>query len=317
MPQIGSTFSGNKFSKNGHLETILPAVFRRNVVSYTRERVPLPDTDFIDLDWLKQGNKKLLLLFHGLEGSSHSQYILGFAKYFSAHGFDICAVNFRSCSGEPNELLSSYHSGASHDVDFIVKHINLNYSYEKLYATGFSLGGNVLLKYLGEQVYTLPQNLKSAAAFSVPIDLAASSKKLSSLSNSVYMRRFLGSLNQKLYEKKTRFPDALNIDGLEKIKTFDEWDDRFTAPIHGFLGSADYYKKSSSKQFLKGISIPTLLVNAQNDPFLAAECFPNEIEIGENLFFESPKYGGHCGFAKSVPNGEYFSEERALHFFSN
>ncbi|MBJ7428232.1 MAG: alpha/beta fold hydrolase, partial [Bacteroidia bacterium] len=179
MPIINSTFKGNKWIKNKHLETILPALFRKVSVPYQRERLELADGDFMDLDWIQNNNDYLLLLFHGLEGSSQSQYIKGFAKHFSTQNFDICVVNFRSCSGENNRLITSYHSGKSDDIQTIINHIISNNSYKNIALGGFSLGGNVLLKYLGENGNKIPDAIKVAFAFSVPVDLAASSKVLS------------------------------------------------------------------------------------------------------------------------------------------
>jgi predicted alpha/beta-fold hydrolase len=165
MPIISSNFKGNKWNRNKHLETIIPALFRKIDILYKRERVELPDGDFMDLDHVNNDSKNLLVLFHGLEGSSNSQYIKGFSKYFSNQGFDICAVNFRSCSGENNRLLKSYHSGKSDDVDLIINHIVTNKNYSKIILGGFSLGGNVLLKYLGEQAEKINPLIKTAFAF--------------------------------------------------------------------------------------------------------------------------------------------------------
>ncbi len=317
MPIVSSEFLGNKFTRNAHLETALPGLFRRLSIPYQRERLPLNDGDFIDLDWHKVGSKKLLVLFHGLEGSSQSQYIKGFVKKFSANQFDCCAVNFRSCSGEMNHLLRSYHSGVSADVNEVIQYVKKQHCYSEIYLSGFSLGGNVLLKYLGENQFEIPPEVKAAAAFSVPIDLASSSKKLASKSNYLYMQMFLSGLNKKLILKDKMFPGLLNLNGLNQIRTFGEWDSRFTAPLHGFKDAADYYQKVSSKQFLKNIQVPTLLLNALNDPFLSPECFPEEKDLSGQLTFERVNYGGHCGFSYALPNGTYYSEQRALHFFLN
>lgn len=318
MPIIKSTFKGNKWIKNKHLETILPALFRKLSINYKRQRLELADGDFMDLDWVQNNNDRLLLLFHGLEGSSQSQYIKGFAKHFSSQNFDICAVNFRSCSGENNRLITSYHSGKSDDIQTIINHIISNYSYKNIALGGFSLGGNVLLKYLGENGNKIPNAIKVAFAFSVPVDLAASSKTLSQTWNKVYMARFLKSLNRKLLEKSILFPNQINIEGLEKITTFDDWDTRFTAKIHGFENAQHYYQQCNSLQFLNEIKVPTLLVNAQNDPFLAPTCFPTEVAKNHPYFhLETPKFGGHVGFAIDKINGNYYSELIASQFIKN
>lgn len=316
MPVIQSSFSGNRLLKNGHAETIMPALFRKVQTAYKRERITLADGDFMDLDWQKQGAKKVLVLFHGLEGSSQSQYIKGFSKFFYDKGYDTCAVNFRSCSGEMNKLLRSYNSGVSDDIAEVLNHISKNNLYEEMYLCGFSLGGNALLKYLGEQSNNVLSLIKKAAAFSVPIDLAGSSKVLAKSTNKVYMQRFLNSLNAKMKQKSLMFPGTIDVKGIEKIKTFGEWDSKFTAPIHGYKDSADYYAQCNALQFLPKIAVPTILVNAKNDPFLSDSCFAyNEAKNNPNFYFEAPKYGGHVGFSISSPNGRYWSEKKCHHFF--
>lgn len=318
MPFIQSKHIGNKWNKNKHLETILPALFRKVNVKYTRERLELADGDFIDLDWINNGNKNILILFHGLEGSSQSQYIKGFAKHFSNHYFDVCAVNFRSCSGENNRLLTSYHMGQSNDINLIVEHILKQKRCDKIVLGGFSLGGNVLLKYLGENANQLHQKIKCAFTFSVPIDLAASSHVLSNNFNKPYMINFLKSLNKKIIEKSKHFPNQVDISGIEKIKTFSEWDAKYTAKLHGFKSAHDYYSKCNSLQFLYKITIPTLLVNALNDPFLTKTCFPIELaKKHDYLHLETPKKGGHVGFSMNGIHGNYYSEIRALEFVSS
>lgn len=315
MPIVSSNFKGNKWNKNKHLETIIPALFRKIDIAYERERVELPDGDFMDLDYVMNNSKNLLILFHGLEGSSNSQYIKGFSKYFSNKGFDICAVNFRSCSGENNRLLTSYHSGKSDDIDLIINYIVTNKNYSKIMLGGFSLGGNVLLKYLGEQAEKINPLIKTAFAFSVPIDLAASSKVLSKNWNKPYMVRLLKSLNKKLVQKANQFPNQIDLTDLYKINNFKEWDTRFTSKIHGFENADDYYHQCSSLQFIDRISIPTLLVNALNDPFLAPSCFPFNIAKNSKYFYlETPEKGGHVGFALSSINGQYYSEHAAYNF---
>ncbi len=318
MPILQSNFKGNRFFKNKHVETILPTLFRYVSIHFKRKRILLADGDFLDLDWITNSSKNLLILFHGLEGSSQSQYIKGFSKYFSQQNFDVCVVNFRGCSGEMNLKLRSYHSGASDDISEVINQISSDNLYESIFLCGFSLGGNALLKYLGEESVNINLKIKSAATFSVPVDLAASSKALAKGSNKIYMHRFLKSMNKKILKKAKLFSEKLNTEGIEKIKTFADWDSRFTAPIHGFIDSTDYYQKCSSKQFLHQIKIPTLLVNALNDPFLSEECFPFEIaKKSEYFYLEATQQGGHVGFSKSFPNKNYWSEERAYSFFSS
>ncbi|MES2780883.1 MAG: alpha/beta fold hydrolase [Bacteroidota bacterium] len=316
MPLITTpSFAGNQWLKGKHVDTILPALFRDISIPYIRERIVLSDGDFLDLDWLKNGNSKVLVLFHGLEGSSNSQYIKGMSRYFSAKGWDVCAMNFRTCSGEMNTVLRTYHSGATDDVNEVMQYLLSQYKYNTMIAGGFSLGGNVLLKYLGEQLFEPPPILRTAFAFSVPCDLASSSSKMATLENAVYMRRFLKSLRYKMKYKAAQFEGQMNTDGIDRMRTFTEFDNIFTAPINGFLDAADYYAKCNSLQFLSGITIPTLLVNAQNDPFLTSLCFPEELASSHTYFhLEMPKYGGHVGFAERFPNESYWSEPRAFEF---
>lgn len=318
MPFISdSTFYGNRFLKGKHVETITPALFRSVKINYSRERIILPDTDFIDLDWQKQHGGKVLVLFHGLEGSSQSQYIKGMSNYFTAQGWDICAVNFRSCSGEMNTLLRSYHSGITDDVHLIMQHIVSTNSYTQMVAGGFSLGGNMLLKYLGEDLYMPPQILKAAFAFSVPCDLATAADEMAKPGNSVYMKRFMKSMVQKMIYKSGQFKGSMDVSNIHLMKNFREFDDQFTAPIHGFRDAVDYYDQCNALRYLPGIRIPTLFVNALNDPFLTPSCFPQYIASqSDYLFLETPHYGGHVGFAEAFPNGNYWSEQRAYSFVS-
>lgn len=317
MPYLISSFKGNKYFANKHFETIYPALFRKINVAYERERLELNDGDFLDLDWKRNKHDKLLILFHGLEGSSQSSYIKGFAQYFSGRGYDVCAVNFRGCSGEHNRLLNTYHGGKSDDVALVLKHIEEKYNYSKYVMGGFSLGGNVLLKYLGEQSENINPKIKKAFAFSVPVDMVGCAVTMSKASNKVYMQRFLSSLNKKILFKAKQFPNQIDTEPIKYIKTFYEWDDAYTAKINGFSGADEYYKQSSALQFLPAIAVPTLLVNAMNDPFLSATCYPVALAKQSNyLFLETPLKGGHVGFALSRATGSYYSEQRAFEFVS-
>ncbi len=317
MPHLVSSFKGNKFFTNKHFETIYPAVFRKVAISYKRERIELADGDFIDIDWVKNNNTQLLILFHGLEGSSQSTYIKGFASYFSKHGYDVCAVNFRSCSGENNRLLSSYHGGKTEDVTNILNFIEKQHRYTEYVLGGFSLGGNVLLKYLGEQAGAVNAKIKKAFAFSVPVDMVACAVTLSKISNKIYMHQFLQTLNKKMIVKAKQFPNQIEVRNINRIKTFYEWDSTFTAKINGFSSAKSYYEQSSSLHFLPFIQVPTLLVNALNDPFLSDTCFPIEIAKNSNyLFLETPQNGGHVGFFSGNEKDGYYSEQRAFEFVS-
>ncbi len=296
-----------------HLETIYPALFRTvSGIDYERERITTPDHDFLDLDWLKQGSKKLVIISHGLEGNSDRAYIRGMAKIFFIHGYDALAWNYRGCSGEMNRKMRFYHSGATDDLDFTIRHA-ASLGYEEINLIGFSLGGNLTLKYLGEQGANLPAVIKKAIAFSVPLNLRTSCEKISSPSNWMYSNRFLKSLKKKVIDKSRVLPE-LDVTPLNQVKTLLAFDDAFTAPLHGFKNAIDYYEQCSAIRFISAIQRPTLVVNALNDPFLSPECYPSEFPNHPYLTFEYPKRGGHVGFALFAKNGLYWSELRALKF---
>jgi len=309
---------------SGHLQTIIPALFRKVVSSpYTRERITTPDGDFLDCDWLyaasSRPSQKLVIISHGLESNSHRPNVLGMARAVSLCGYDALAWNFRGCSGEPNRLPCAYHSGATEDLHTILDHVAAKY--DEIYLIGFSLGGNLTLKYLGEQSEALSPKVKKAVVFSVPCDLAASSKQLSRVSNRLYERRFLNSLRQKIEQKATLFPNQISLAPYLKkqIKTLRDFDNYYTAPLHGFQNAEDYYAKCSAKQFISRITIPTLMVNAKNDVFLAPSCYPfDEAKSSDVFFLETSESGGHLGFiTKKTPHGLYWSEMRALGFIES
>lgn len=313
MPFIKSQFNGSALYHDGHAETILPALLRKMDVNYSREQFELPDGDFIHLDFIQNNSDKVLILLHGLEGSSQSSYIKGFANFFSRNGWDICVVNFRTCSGVTNRMLRSYHSGETRDLRSVIKH--LLPQYHQVALTGFSLGGNVLLKYLAEESTAISPKIKSAVAFSVPIDLHESALVMAKWHNRWYMKRFLKSMNAKMLEKSKLFPGQLDVSHIHLIKTFHEFDEQYTAPMNGFENAMDYYQKNSALFMLNHISIPTLLVNADNDPFLSRSSYPVEIaKQHPYLYLETPAGGGHVGFCISSPNGLYWSELRAHEF---
>ena len=309
-----SSYQPPFFLFNAHLETIYPALLRRvPLQAYTRERIATPDYDFLDLDWIKQDAGRLVIISHGLEGNSQRSYIKGMARMCLASNFDVLTWNYRGCSEEMNRELRFYHSGATDDVGVVVNHA-IACGYKNITLIGFSLGGNLTLKYIGEQ--QPPKEVKKAVAFSVPLDLHSSCIQISRPSNRIYSERFLKSLKKKIITKAA-FRRELDIKGIDAIASLIEFDDHFTAPIHGFQNAVDYYTRSSSLQFLTRITIPTLIINAQNDPFLSKDCYPST-KLHDHPFarFESPAYGGHVGFAQFNKNGLYWSEERAMEFIN-
>ena len=316
MPLIGnSTYRPPAWLRGGHMQTIHPALFRKVApVTLRRERLELEDGDFLDLEWSGCDSPRLAILCHGLEGGPRAAYMQGMARALVKRGWDALAWSFRGCSDEPNRLASFYHSGKTEDLDAVVRHAARAHPAEKIDLLGFSLGGNLVLKYVGERGTDIAPHIHRAVAFSVPCELACSSAKLSEWHNRIYMERFLRTLRAKVREKHPRFPAELDISGLESMRTFAEFDGRFTAPLHGFADAEDYWKRSSCRRFLPGISIPTLLVTAKNDPILGSACYPYaEAEGSASFHLETPSDGGHVGFGVGE---EYWSEKRAAEFLS-
>ena len=302
---------------SGHLQTIYPPLFRK-VPRQTkqRERITTPDDDFIDLDWAReQRSDRLAILSHGLEGSSNAAYIQGMARALKHAGWNVLAWNFRSCSGEPNRRLRSYHSGATDDLQSVLQHVEQGKPYNRIALIGFSLGGNLTLKLVGDLAHEIDPRICAAVAFSVPCDLAGSAQRLEHLTNRLYMHRFLKTLSAKVREKVQRFPGQIHDDGLAQMRTFREFDHAYTAPIHGFSSAEDYWRQCSCSTQLHNVAIPTLLINARNDPFLTPSCFPLETaRNSQQLYLETPEHGGHVGFVQFRQGSTYWSEQRAVEF---
>ncbi|MBV8252733.1 MAG: alpha/beta fold hydrolase [Chitinophaga sp.] len=316
MPLVNhSDYEAPIFMRNRHLLTIYPTLFRKIApAAYRRERIPTADNDFLDLDFSEKGNDKVVIILHGLEGDASRKYVLGMVHVFNAAGYDTVSMNFRGCSGEPNQALRFYHSGETGDLDIVVRYITSLKRYSSIHLVGFSLGGNVTLKYVGEQGDQINPLVRSAVAISVPCDLASSSLELAKGHNSIYMNRFIRSLGQKLKDKQLRYPEAIDLTDYHKIRNFRQFDDRYTAPMHGFKDAVTYWRECSSLHYLKNISIPALLINAQDDPFLSKECFPYDIAAAHpHLYLETPRTGGHVGFL-GFKDPVYWSEKRALAF---
>lgn len=318
MPQQDSNYAPPILFRNGHFSTIYSGIIRSvNGVVQNRERIALSDGDFLDLDWsyAQSKSKKLVVLLHGLEGDAQRPYITGSAKILNQNGYDCCAVNLRGCSGEPNIKYRSYHSGATEDLMNILDHILSTRDYKSIFLKGFSLGGNLLLKYLGEG-NQIPTELKGAVAVSVPCNLHDSCKQLLSTKNILYAIRFKGNLLEKLRQKQAMFPEKISNDDIKKIKTLMDFDDAYTSKAHNFKNALDYYEQCSSLQFLPNIQVPSLIINAKNDSFLGPDCYPVlETDNNPNLHLEMPNYGGHVGFWGK--NNITYTEKRALDFFDS
>jgi predicted alpha/beta-fold hydrolase len=286
------------------LQTIFAALAPAPRIAYRRERWDTPDGDFIDLDWAGSTGP-LIALFHGLEGSSASPYARAIAAQALAMGWRCVVPHFRGCSGELNRLPRAYHSGDSAEIGWILERL------EARHAVGISLGGNALLKLLGEQGAAM--KLLKAVAISAPLDLAAAGRALDAgLSRQIYTRNFLRSLKRKSFQKLRQGKFAVDARRLEQARTFWEFDDTVTAPLHGFLGADDYWARSSSAPWLAKIRIPTLVINARNDPFLPEAALDALGAVPPNVVLEFPQNGGHAGF----PGRGQWLARRVLHFLS-
>ena len=322
LPILKSTYKSPRFLTNGHFQTIYPFLFRKiKNVPYKRERISTPDDDFLDLDWSKVKSSSSLVIFtHGLEGHSKRNYILGMVKLFNLKNFDCLAWNFRSCSGDMPKKKIFYHHGMTEDLETVVNHAQSFKKYKKIFLVGFSLGGNITCNYIGKKGKNLPKKIKGAAVFSTPFDLFSATESFHGKKfNKIYIYRFLRSLKKKLKMTENLLNELnLNDKKLQQIKDFNQWDELVTAPLHGFKDKKEYYDKSCSKNLLSKINIPTLLVNAKNDPFLGPNCFPfEEASKNPNLYLETPENGGHLGFTCFKNKPFYWSEIRTLDFFTS
>jgi predicted alpha/beta-fold hydrolase len=302
--------------KNAHIQTIFPSIFRKlPSVCYKRERIETPDNDFIDLDWAAIQSKKLVIISHGLEGNSNRKYVKGMVNALNKNGWDALVYNFRGCSGEANKLLKSYHSGYTDDLALAIEHAKKKGIYDAIALMGFSIGGNITLVYLGRD--KVDPIVKTAAVLSVPCDLKGSAEYLAKLQNKLYMKRFLMMFHEKIKDKIKTMPGQIEDKDFNKIKNFKEFDDRYTAPIHGFKDALDYWEKCSSRQFIHNIKIPTLIINAKNDPFLSDVCYPvKESKNNKNITLEMPDSGGHVGFITFNKENIYWSEQKIVNFIS-
>jgi hypothetical protein len=315
MPIISSSYQPKGAFRNTHFSTIYSAKFRSTPkLDQRRERLDLLDSDFMDLDFSfgDRSSGKIAILLHGLEGNAQRTYIKGQGKVLIGNGWDVCAVNYRGCSGEPNLYYKSYNAGKTDDLDEVIQYILNKDKYTDIALIGFSLGGNLLLKYLGERI-DVPKEISYAIAISSPLSLKGSLEALTQFHNWVYRTSFLYHLRKKYKQKAIRFPELAPYSETKRITSLLAFDDIYTAPAHGFVDAYDYYEKNSSLQFLPQIRIPTLILNAENDSFLSPLCFPRELASElKNLYLEIPKYGGHVGFYQ--PGNTYYNETRALRF---
>lgn len=287
------------------------------------ERLETPDGDFLDLHHLDApSGAPILVMLHGLEGSVRSHYIQGLLAEAKRRGWRAAVLIFRSCGNELNRARRSYHSGETTDVAFVLRHLESTFPQAPMVLAGVSLGGNVLLKFLGEQGRNISERIKGAAAVSVPYDLARSSRHIDEGFAKVYQWNFLRSLRRKAYAKLEKFPDLVSREALEQATTMFAFDDCFTAPVHGFENARDYYAKSSSINWLASISIKTLLLSAVDDPFLPPQVLDQVRGIAAknpHLTVEFPPHGGHVGFVggHNPLSPTYYLEKRVSEFLAH
>ena len=285
----------------GNAQTIWPALFSKRfhgpAPSFTRERWATPDGDFVDVDWQgDDASKPLLVLFHGLEGSSGSHYAQAFAHWARAHGWRFALPHFRGCSGELNLAPRAYHSGDFEEIGWMLARVRSQHQ-GAIAAVGVSLGGNALLRWAEEAGDAAGAIAKAVCAVSSPIDLAAGGHAIGTgFNRQVYTRMFLRSMKPKALRKLAQHPGLFDREKLLAARTLYEFDDVFTAPLHGFRNTDDYWLRGSAKPHLNRIRIPTLVLNARNDPFVPAHCLPRQRDVGECVTLWQPKHGGHVGF---------------------
>jgi hypothetical protein len=304
---------------NGHVQTLLRNLWGTSArPPYRREELDLADGDYVGLDWLchePDGVDRLAILTHGLEGSSRSPHVLSLAAVMHRSGWDVLAWNFRGCGGTSHRLARLYHSGASEDLAAVVSQALARHPARQVALAGFSIGGNITLKYLGEMGTAVDPRIRGGLAFSVPVDLAASVRHMAQPANAIYMKYFLDRMRARYRSRRESLPVKVSERELSRMRTFMDFDDPITAPLHGFSSAEDYYARAACLPWLGKIAIPTLLVNARNDPFLPASCFPERCaHANPSFFLETPASGGHCAFLTAPWEVRGWTEQRALAF---
>ena len=317
-----SSYRAPSWLPGGHLQTLYAALLApRARVAFVRERWDTPDGDFIELDWTGQAatstaTTPLVALFHGLEGGSRSQYATALMAATRTRGWHGVVVHFRGCGGELNRLPRAYHSGDSGEIDWILRRLRKQYPASRLCVAGISLGGNALLKWLGEQRAAATSVINAAAAVSAPVDLMASGDALGRGFNLIYTRNFLATMRRKTLAKLAHFPELCDRERMLAARTLREFDNVVTAPLHGYLDTDDYWTRASSKPLLRDIAVPTLMINARNDPFLPAAALPQAHELSPAVTAEFPATGGHVGFVTGAFPGRLdWLPQRILNFF--
>jgi predicted alpha/beta-fold hydrolase len=320
--QTMAPYRAPRWLPGGHVQTIYAALLLpRAQVAYRRERWDTPDGDFIDLDWVDEPSlvtrhSSLVVLFHGLEGSSHSHYSLALMAALRGGGMRGAVVHFRGCGGEPNRLPRAYHSGDAREIDWILRRLRAQNGAAPLFAVGVSLGGNALLKWLGESGDNAFPVINAAVAISAPLDLMAAGDALGQGFNLIYARNFLKTLRAKSLAKLVRFPGLYDAAAVRESRTLREFDNLVTAPLHGYKDTDDYWTRASSKPGLTNVRVPTLVINAKNDPFLPSPALPGAADVSAAVTLEQPEAGGHVGFVSGTfPGNLDWLPRRVLEFF--
>jgi predicted alpha/beta-fold hydrolase len=306
--RLSVPYTAPRWLPGGHAQTIYGALLAAcgPLPMYTRRRWDTPDGDFIDVDRMgSDPGSPLVVLFHGLEGSSGSHYARALSGTLAEAGWRLAVPHFRGCSGEPNRLARAYHSGDSEEIGWMLARFSVEAQGAPLVAVGVSLGANALLKWLGEAGRAASEKVRCAVAVSAPLDLTASGDALGRGFNRLYSRVFLSSLKRKARDKARRFPGVLDLRAARRASTLREFDDAVTAPLHGFRDAGDYWRRSSSRPWLAHIRVPTLLLNARNDPFMPPEALPADHEVSDAVQREFPEEGGHVGFVSGPFPGNF------------
>lgn len=306
-----------RWLRGGHAQTIYPFLLPRQAAVYRRERIDTPDGDFVDFDWVDGPDAApTVVLFHGLEGSSRSHYSLALAHELKQRGLRGVFPHFRGCSGEPNRLPRAYHSGDAQEIGWILGAVRARVAGSPLYAAGISLGGNVLLRWLAQAGADAAAVVTRAAAVSAPVDLVASGQAVDRGLSRVYVWHFLTTLKPKCRAKARRFPEHFDLPALDRARTLQAFDSAVTAPMFGYRDALDYWQRASSKPWLKEVGVPTLVLNARNDPFLPASALPEAHEVSPSITLEQPAEGGHVGFLTGpFPGRCDWLPKRLLEFF--
>ncbi len=292
---------------------------RKPAIGYRRERWDTPDGDFVDTDHVDgPADRPHVVLFHGLEGSSDSAYARALMHKVRSRGWRGTVLNFRGCSGEPNRLPRAYHSGDSAEVNWVIRRLQAKRNGAPLFAAGVSLGGNALLKWLGETGEEAKGLVTRAAAVSAPVDLMAAGEALGKGFSLFYAKHFLATMKARAEAKHRRFPGSFDLERMRRSRTLREFDDVVTAPLHGYRDTDDYWTRASSKPLLRHVAVPTLLLNAKDDPFLPREALPGAHEVSPAVRIHFPETGGHVAFVNGgFPGGIDWLPDRLLHFFDH